>query len=668
MIQAIGLTSTPRRDAGPAVADLTFDIRAGEVTGLLGPAGAGKTAAVRLLLGVDDGRGATLVHGRPLSELPHPEREIGALIGDVPAHPRRSARGHLRMLCAAFGLPASRADDLLDLVGLDAVADEPIGSYSLGMDRRLGFAVALLARPRVLVLDDPVRGLPPPEAAWVHELARRHAAAGGAVLLTGRDPRALARTADRMLVLADGRLVADVSAAHFARTRLRPYVAVRSPYASRLGDVLAEGGAEVVPAGGGRIAVYGASSAVVGEAAYRHGILLHQLADRVPGDESTAAPAAPAAPTAPPARAAHPTAPTHPTAPAHPAATTPAGPHPPTAAGPGTAVAPNSSTPPGRAGLPDGLTRATETTDAAAPGADARPPASRTSVTRLPESGRLRTGPARPLRYELRRALGIRTPWLTAAAALLGSAAGTVLMARYGALPAGRLALLSGWSPELPLPAAAIGAGGLGALSYGQEYLHPALTPGYGPEPRHPGLLAAKLAVSAALALVLAALAVVVDVALMRTSLAAVPTGAPDPFADPGTLAAWGGLAVGCAWAGVLAAAAFRTTGLGLAAVLAVPLLAVPAVRALLHAHVGRELLDAAGALWSLASGVPQGGDAELPAALRFAAQPLVLALALCLAVLMGAYTASTLRGRRRGRRPTPAPGTAAAPLTSKKG
>ncbi len=654
MIQAIGLTSTPRRNAGPAVADLTFDIRAGEVTGLLGPAGAGKTAAVRLLLGVDDGLGATLVHGRPLSELPHPEREIGALIGDVPAHPRRSAHGHLRMLCAAFGLPASRADDLLDLVGLDAVADEPIGSYSLGMDRRLGFAVALLARPRVLVLDDPVRGLPPPEAAWVHELVRRHAAAGGAVLLTGRDPRALARTADRMLVLADGRLVADVSAAHFAKTRLRPYVAVRSPYASRLGSVLAEGGAEVVPAGGSRIAVYGASSAAVGEAAYRHGILLHQLADRVPGDEPMAAPAARAA------SAAH-TAPTGPHGP------TPTRPQSPTAAaGPGTAVTPDS---PSRAGLPGGLARATETTGAdAAHGTGAQPPDARTSVARPPQGGRLRTGPARPLGYELRRALGVRTPWLGAAATLLGSAAGTVLMARYGALPAGRLALLSGWSPELPLPAAAIGAGGLGALSYGQEYLHPALAPGYGPEPRHPRLLAAKLAVGAAVALVLAALAVVVDVALMRTPLAAVPGGAPDPLADPGALAAWAGLAVGCAWAGVLAAAAFRTTGLGLAAVLAVPLLAVPAVRVLLRAHVGRELLDAAGALWSLASGVPQGGDAELPGALRFAAQPLVLALALCLAVLMGAYTASTLRGRRRGRRPTPAPGTAAAPLTSKKG
>lgn len=624
MIQAIGLTSTPRRHAGPAVADLTFDIRAGEVTGLLGPAGAGKTAAVRLLLGVDTGRGATLVHGRPLRDLPHPEREIGALAGDVPAHPRRSARGHLRMLCAAFGVPVSRADDMLDLVGLDAVADEPIGSYSLGMDRRLGFAVALLARPRALILDDPVRGLPPPEAAWVHELARRHAAAGGAVLLTGRDPRALARTADRVLVLAEGRLVADVSAAHFAKTRLRPYVAVRSPYASRLGDVLAKGGAEVVAAGGSRIAVYGTSSAAVGEAAYRHGILLHQLADRVPGDEPTVTSAARVA-RADPAR--------------------PIG---------GSA-----------AGHPRDPAPAADATDA---GTAVQRSAPRTADARPPRGGWLRTGPARPFGYEVRRAFGVRTPWLGATATLLGSAAGTALMTRYGAAPTGRLALLSGWSPELPLPAAAIGAGGLGALTYGQEFLHPALTPGYGPEPRHPRLLAAKLAVSAAVALVLAALAAVVDVALMHTALAPAPGDVPDPFADPGTLAAWGGLAVGCAWAGVLAAAAFRTTGLGLAVVLAVPLLAVPAVSTLLRARIGRELLDGAGALWSLVSGVPQGGDAALPGVLRFAAQPLVLALALCLAALAGAYAASTLRARRRGRRPTPLPDPTAVPLTSKKG
>jgi ABC-type multidrug transport system ATPase subunit len=625
VIQAIGLTSsTPRRGGRPAVADLTFDVRGGEVTGLLGPAGSGKTAAVRLLLGIDSGRGATLVHGRPLHELPHPEKEIGALVGDVPCHPRRSARGHLRMLCSAFGLPVSRAEQLLHLVGLEAVADEPVATYSLGMDRRLGFAVALLARPRILVLDDPVRGLPPREAAWVHDLVRRHAAAGGAVLLTGRDPRALARTTDRVLALEDGRLVADESAGQFARTRLRPYVAVRSPYALRLAEVLSQGGAEVIAAGGSRIAVYGSSSAAVGEAAYRNGILLHQLADRTAGDRTGAE-----VPAGPP----------HPAAPGQPPAQE-------SVEEPDARPAEHPADAPARPLLP--------------------PPAPAGVVARLPHRTRLRTGPARPLGYEIRRGFGVPTAWWGLVAALLGSAVGTLLMTRFGTPPTDRLGLISGWSPELPLPAAAIGAGGLGALTYGQEFRYPALTPGYGPEPRHPRLLLAKIAVATALALVLAVLAVVLDVALLRTGLASGPV--PDLAAAPGTLAAWAALSVGCAWAGVFAAAAFRTTGLGLAAVLAVPLLAVPAVRMLLGAHAGRELLDAGAALWSLISGVPQGGTNALSGALRFAAQPLVLALALCLTVLVGAYTASALRGRRRGRRPTPVPGSPTAPVTGEEG
>jgi ABC-type multidrug transport system ATPase subunit len=614
VIQAIGLTSsTPRRNARPAVADLTFDIRPGEVTGLLGPAGSGKTTAVRLLLGMDQGRGATLVHGRPLHELPHPEREIGALVGDVPCHPRRSARSHLEMLCAAFGLPLSRAEDLLRLVGLDAVADEPLATYSLGMDRRLGFAVTLLTRPRALVLDDPVRGLPPREAAWVHDLVRRHAAAGGAVLLTGRDARALARTADRVLALEDGRLVADEAAEQFARTRMRPYVAVRSPYALRLAEVLADTGAEVVPAGGSRIAVFGSTSAAVGEAAYRHGILLYQLADRTTGDEGQDEGSRVPVPTAEPEE------------------------------------------PPAHDDRPE-----------AAPADEAPTPPDGDNAPKLAHRGRLRTGPARPFGYEWRRAFGVRTPWFGMAAALAGSAAGTLLMTRHGTPATDQLGLISGWSPELPLPAAAIGAGGLGALTYGQEFLYPALTPGYGPEPRHPRLLVAKLAVSTLLALVLAALAVVLDVALLRTGL--TPGPAPDPLADPRALGAWGALTVGCAWAGVLAAAAFRTTALGIAAVLAVPLLAVPAVRALLGAHAGGELVDAGGALWSLVSGVPQSGNNALSGVLRVVAQPLVLALVLCLAALVGAYTASALRGRRRGRRPTPVPGSQSAQAAGKKG
>lgn len=585
MIQAIGLTSASRRNARPAVADLSFDVRPGEVTGLLGPAASGKSTAVRLLLGIESGRGSTLVDGRPLHDLPHPAREIGALVGDVPGHPRRTARGHLRMLCAAFGVPVARADEMLHLVGLHAMAGEQLGRFSLGMDRRLGIAVALLAGPRALVLDDPARGLPPREAAWVHELARKHAAAGGAVLLTGRDARALARTADRVIVLDKGRLAADEAADHFARTRLRSHVVVRSPYAQRLAGLLAEDGAEVVGASGTRIAVYGTTSAAVGETAYRHGILLHHLAD--------------------------------------------------------------------------------EAARAAAP--EEQDTSHRNRGRKAPPVRRIahRTGPERPFGYEVRRAFGVRTPWPAAAVALVGSALGTALMTRFGAVPASPLRLISGWAAELPLPAAAIGAGGLGALSYGQEFGYPALAPGYGPEPRSPRLLVAKLAVGGAAAVVLAALAAVLDLVLLHAA-----PGAPrafEPLAHPAALAAWAALAVGCAWAGVLAAAVFRTTALGLAAVLAVPVMVVPAVRATLGGQASRELIDAAGALWSVVTGVSQGGGA-VSRTLRFAGQPFFLALALSLTALVGAYAASALRGRRRGRRPTAVRASGTAPLTSKKG
>ncbi|WP_333766615.1 ATP-binding cassette domain-containing protein [Streptomyces sp. IBSBF 2435] len=577
MIQAIGLTSMPRRGAPPAVADLTFDIRSGEVTGLLGPARSGKSTAARLLLGLQAGRGATLVDGRPLHELARPAHAIGAVLGDVPGHPRRTARGHLRMLCAAHGLEAARADDLLETVGLDAVADRRLGTYSLGMDRRLAFAVALLPDPHALVLDDPVRELPPREAAWMHALVRRHAAAGGAVLLTGRDPGALARTADRVIALADGRIVADQPAALFAGTRLRPYVAVRSPYAQRLAGLLAEDGAEVVATSGSRIAVYGATSAAVGEVAYRNGILLHQLADETAAAQDT---------------------------------------------GPSTDDGDDASR--------------------------AVPEQRRSSPHRMPHS------PLRPVRYELRRCFGVRSPWPTAAAALVASVLGALLLARGGAVHASPLRLLSGWPAALPLPAAAVGAGALGALSYGQEFAFPALTPGFGPEPRAPRLLAAKLAVSGALALVLAVLAALADTAVLRLALG--PGRTPDPTALSAATAGWAALAVGCAWTGVLAACAFRTTALGLSAVLSVPLLIAPGVRALLGGRTGRQFLDAGGALWSVLSGAPQADDRAALAALHSAAQPLVLALVLSLSGLVIAYLAGALRGRRRGRRSTPLP------------
>ncbi|WP_461027214.1 ATP-binding cassette domain-containing protein, partial [Streptomyces sparsus] len=311
MIQAIGLTDAPRRGRPPAVDDLTFEARPGRITTLLGPPAAGKSTALRLMLQLRSGRGVALFRGRPLHRVPHVAREIGIVLGDVAGHPGRTARNHLRMLTAVTGVPVARADEMLDVVGLSGLADQPLGTFSLGMDRRLGLAAALLGDPHTLVLDEPGHGLSPRETAWLHGLLREYADQGGLVLTTNRDPKEAARLADQVITLEAGRLVADQEAADFARTRLRPRVVVSSPHAERLGALLVQEARSPVPAArpagghraeplevvresGGRIAVYGSDCATVGETAYRHGILMHRLAEEVgdSGDRSGVTPLA----------------------------------------------------------------------------------------------------------------------------------------------------------------------------------------------------------------------------------------------------------------------------------------------------------------------------------------------------------------------------------------
>ncbi|WP_405665853.1 ATP-binding cassette domain-containing protein [Streptomyces sp. NBC_01166] len=299
MLQAIGLTSAPHRDRPPVVDDLTFEAPPGSVTALLGAPGSGKTTALRLMLELEAGRGVTYFKGRPLHRIGHPAREVGVLLGDVPGHPARTARGQLRMLCAAAGVPASRADELLEVVGLAGLGDQRIGTLSAGMDRRLGLASALLGDPHTLVLDEPTEGLSPRERSWLHGLLRAHAAEGGTVLHTTGDPKEAARAADRVVTIDEGRLVADQEVADFARTRLRPRVAVRTPHAARLAAVVsrearaAQRSVEVVAEDGSRLSVYGSSCAEVGDTAYRHGLPLHQLADETGDAGPVVAPGGP---------------------------------------------------------------------------------------------------------------------------------------------------------------------------------------------------------------------------------------------------------------------------------------------------------------------------------------------------------------------------------------
>ncbi|WP_381555945.1 ATP-binding cassette domain-containing protein [Streptomyces eurythermus] len=924
VIQAFGLTSNPRKAHPPAVDDVSFEARAGQVTALLGRAGAGKTTTLKLMLELQQGRGITYFRGRPLHRIAHPAREVGVLLGDVPGHPARSVRGHLRMLCAATGVPARRADEVLEVVGLVSLREERLGTLSRGMDRRLGLACALLPDPHTLVLDEPTDGLSARETQWLHSMLRAHADQGGTVLFTTAEPKEAARTADRVVTLDDGRLVADQEARVFARTRLRRRVAVRSPHAARLAALLAKDArtarrsVEVVREGGNRLSVYGSTTADVGEIAFRHGILVHQLADevgdmgpgagaggddgarpagprppvpdsppahrrsrperepaatgvsygerksapagRVPKERGHATPepaldgrhvgvgGAPEAPargardvsaeprhgsrsapresakaglptaeprsaeprTASPGRAAaglhstdpdrstpephtpargtsagNTTASGHPagqrkrtpavpptseaepavadlspiterqwasgrsasqralsadggrthgttqrTEPAHPgaapgvsprdtapaAAAFPADGAAPTAAASGangtageaqgrSARQPHRHADAGagaRNGGNDGRSRAEATTGAGegvgdgrssgsavgpeagsgavtspsgpqtdgtpAPGSrpllpGARNPGARKErddhagrsdgdraaavISPLPPPIAVRPGPSplRPLRYEIRRAAGIGTGFLTCGAVLVVSALTAVLLARIGHTPQARL--FAAWPRGLPLPPAALGAGLLGALAFGDEFRHPALAADRGTVPRRLGLLTAKLLVSGATAGLLAFLTLGCDAEVLYVVYGRELTEAPADWLF--LTASWFGLVIGCSWAGVLAAGVFRSTTAGLAAVLAVPVLVVPLVHKALQGPAPRMAADFPVRMrevfllqW------PFGGERYLLATARVLAQPVGGALALSLAGLLCAYLLTALRTRLR--------------------
>ncbi|MFI7177584.1 ATP-binding cassette domain-containing protein [Streptomyces spororaveus] len=606
MLQAIGLTSKPRPNTPPLVDDLTFEARPGHVTALLGEPGSGKTTALRLMLELEPGRGVTYFRGRALHRIPHPGREVGVLLGDVPGNPARTVRNQLRMLCAAAGVPASRADTMLEVVGIAGLRDQRLGSLSLGMERRVALASALLADPCTLLLDEPGAGLSPRERGWLHGLLRGHASLGGAVLFTTDDAKEAARSADRVVSIDAGRLVADQDAADFARTRLRPRVAVRTPHAARLADVLgrearaARRSVEIVAESGSRLSVYGSNCAEVGEAAFRHGVLVHQLADET-GDAG-----APAVPV--------------------PAARTAAG------------------TPP----EPDAARTATDTDTDTGAGSGSEAPGEHPRQIRSgrPASTVRRVGgPLRPLRYELLRVFGTATPVLTAALVVSASVLTALVLARAGQTPQNRL--LAAWPELLPLPPAALGAGLLGALAFGEEYRYPALAADRGTVPRRMGLLTAKLGVCAALALLLGALTVAADAAALALVFDSGPLRTPAEWLSPAV--SWAGLLIGCAWAGVLASGVFRSATAGLAAVLAVPVMVVPLVRKALEGSSAYPSTGLGARLRGLAWGQwPPEVDRLLAGALRVMAQPVGTALVLSLMVLLCAYGFTGLRSRVR--------------------
>src|SRR6202451_180824 len=280
MIEAHGLVK--RYGATTAVNDLSFSIRPGLVTAFLGPNGAGKTTTMRMILGLDaPTQGSVTVDGRGYRDLPAPMREVGALLDAKALHGGRRAFDPLLCLAQSNGIPRRRVDEVLRLVGLQSVARRRAKGFSLGMGQRLGIAAALLGDPPVLIFDEPVNGLDPDGIHWVRTLMRELAAEGRTVLVSSHLMSEMALTADHLLVIGKGRLIADTSADEFVRSSSQQSVHVRSPHAAELAARCRQAGATVVGPDAGTdpdvIEIAGMDSAEVGRLAAAHGIVLSEL-------------------------------------------------------------------------------------------------------------------------------------------------------------------------------------------------------------------------------------------------------------------------------------------------------------------------------------------------------------------------------------------------------
>ncbi|ORA21373.1 ATP-binding cassette domain-containing protein [Mycobacterium aquaticum] len=277
MIEIAGLTKL--YGTHRAVDDLTFTVEPGVVTGFLGPNGAGKTTTMRLILGLDrPNAGTATIDGKHYRELRDPLRTVGALLDARQAHPNRSARNHLRWIAAANRIPVQRVDEVLEAVGLESVSDRAAGTLSLGMSQRLGIAAALLGDPPVLLFDEPVNGLDPEGIHWVRTLMRSLAAEGRTVFVSSHLLAEMSNTADRLVVIGQGKLIASTTVAEFVSGSGNA-VRVRSPQLVTLAEVLGDAGLQA-DVDGDALTVRGAAIEVIGELAARNSIVLHELSTR----------------------------------------------------------------------------------------------------------------------------------------------------------------------------------------------------------------------------------------------------------------------------------------------------------------------------------------------------------------------------------------------------
>ncbi|MFF1715511.1 ABC transporter ATP-binding protein [Streptomyces sp. NPDC058268] len=273
---------TKRYGETVAVDGLTLDIKSGQVTGFLGPNGAGKSTTMRMILGLDHpSEGEALIDGRPYSSMRHPIREVGALLDAKALHPARSARSHLVAQARSNGISLRRVDEVLETVGLARVARRSAGAFSLGMYQRLGVASALLGDPQVLIFDEPVNGLDPDGVRWVRELVRSLAAEGRTVFLSSHLMSEMQLTADQLVIIGRGKLLADTAMAELLANSSLSSVRVRTPDAAdqrTLIDHLLRGGDVTVESpAANEVVVKGRSAEQVGDLAHRLGLRLHEL-------------------------------------------------------------------------------------------------------------------------------------------------------------------------------------------------------------------------------------------------------------------------------------------------------------------------------------------------------------------------------------------------------
>jgi ABC-2 type transport system ATP-binding protein len=261
-----------------AVDALSFEVRPGQVTGFLGPNGSGKSTTMRIILGLDrPDSGEARINGRPYRDLPWPLHEVGALLEAKAIHPGRSAFNHLWMLAQTHGIGRRRVNEVLELVGLSEVAGRRAGKFSLGMGQRLGIAAALLGDPSVLLFDEPVNGLDPEGILWVRTLLRHLAREGRTVFVSSHLMSEMALTADHVVVIGRGRLIADRPVAELVADKSRRFVRVRTPERARLVPLLEASGGRVDDGDDGTFTVTGLSAEAIGDLAGEYRVRLHEL-------------------------------------------------------------------------------------------------------------------------------------------------------------------------------------------------------------------------------------------------------------------------------------------------------------------------------------------------------------------------------------------------------